>query len=91
MLSIPKAAFRLADERINHVRRKNTHLLYCLKFPPRNSFNSENENILKAIAMINHPNIDLSIQDDKGKTALDIAREKGIDDIVELIESKLNA
>ena len=41
--------------------------------------------------MINHPNIDLSIQDDKGKTALDIAREKGIDDIVELIESKLNA
>ena len=84
MLSIPKAAFRLADERINHVRRKNTHLLYCLKFPPRNSFNSENENRLKAIAMINHPNIDLSIPDGN-------ARKKGLDDIVELIESKLNA
>ena len=41
--------------------------------------------------MINHPNIDLSIQDGNGKTALDIAREKGLDDIVELIESKLNA
>ena len=47
------------------------------------------DNILKAIAMINHPDIDLSIQSRCGQTALEIAREKGLDDMVELIESKI--
>ena len=38
-----------------------------------------------------HPQIDLSIQDDAGRTALDVARYRGLTDIVELIESRLQS
>ena len=48
-----------------------------------------NGSLDKAIAMINHPKIDLSIRDEYGRTALDIAREQGLDDIAALIESKI--
>ena len=39
--------------------------------------------------MINNPKIDLLIRNNVGKTALDIAREKGLDDIAAMIESKI--
>ena len=65
---------------------KDTHLNWCLLN------HNENENKLRAITMINHPNIDLSIENGiTGQTALEFAREEGLDDIVELIESKINA
>ena len=70
-------------EHLNHFDCQ-THLHLCL------ACHNAHENRLKAIAMINHSDIDLSIQNRNGKTALDIARVKGLDDMVELIESKIS-
>ena len=45
----------------------------------------------RAVALINHPMIDLTLKDRDDKTALDVAREKQLSDMVHLIESKLRA
>ena len=70
---------------INYCDEYHNHLHFTL------SCHAENENISKAVAMINHPQIDLSIQDGDGRTALDIATERGLTEIVELIESRLQS
>ena len=70
---------------INYCDEYHSHLHLTL------GCHAENENISKAVAMINHPQIDLSIQDGDGRTALDIATERGLTEIVELIESRLQS
>ena len=88
--NIPLEAFQVLINRpdfnqINCYTECHTYLHFTL------CFHAENENILKAVAMINHPRIDLSKQDHYGHTALDIATERGLTEIVELIESRLES
>ena len=88
--NIPLEAFQVIINRpdfnqINYCDEYHNHLHFTL------SCHAENENISKAVAMINHPQIDLSIQDGDGRTALDIATERGLTEIVEVIESRLQS
>ena len=70
---------------INYCDEGHTYLHFAL------CFHDEHENISKAVAMIKHPRIDLGTQDGGGRTALDIATERGLREIVELIESRLQS
>ena len=80
-----KTVINRADfQHINHIRGNGTHLHYLLSFP---EFGAKQK--AKAIAMINHPKIDLTLKDGNEKTVLDIAREKGFSDIAKIIESKM--
>lgn len=88
--NIPFEAFQVLINRpdfnqINYCDKGQPYLHFAL------CFHAENENISKAESMIKHPQIDLSIQDDAGRTALDVARYRGLTDIVELIESRLQS
>ena len=70
-------------EQVNYYDGINTQLHFTLQC------HTELDNKLKATEMINHPHIDLSIRDYQGRTALDIASERGLTEIVELIETKI--
>ena len=71
-------------QQINHYRGNGTHLHYLLSFP---EFGAKQK--LKAILMINHPKINLKLKNKYEKTVLDIAREKGLSDMITIIESKI--
>ena len=74
-------------EHVNYVHEYGyTDLIRSLKW------SSSNDVFLdRAVALINHPMIDLTLKDRDDKTALDVAREKQLSDMVHLIESKLRA